>query len=118
MLQRWGEEVSQGGSRPNILALLMEQRGGDGELLPPMGAMFTPLAEKTDWILWDIQKMDRTLYEVLVAIALKYSVTDVSRMTGWSRSKAQLEMDNGLAAFAMAVWYRSKVRRWGKAVTA
>ena len=111
MLKRWGKEVAEGGGKPNILAMMDHVPGeGDG-FYQSVGASFSPMAETADKLLADIRRIDVTVTEYLVAIALGMSLTDMERSFSGSRSSQNIKRETALATWTMMVYFRAKTFR-------
>ena len=108
MLLRWGYEMSAGEGQPNILAMVDHIHATDGSAMPGrIGAMFSPQAERADQMLRDFRLLDAEVTEYLIGYALGYSLSDLAREHGGSRSRAEKKLEGALSAWAMAVHFTS-----------
>lgn len=107
-LQKWAQEVAEGEGKPNLLANLQEQFGGngDGDLPRPPGNLFSARAEQADQILKDCRLMEPRIAHLLVAKAIGLSLADMARQFQASKSQMQLETEVALGAFRMGLQLR------------
>jgi len=97
MLKRWGREVMEGGSKPNIL--LLEYIGGEGSVWPSGPAMFSPHASRADEILKEIGYFDLTYVEMLSSRAFGLTYDDIARNNKTHRNWVQIQMEGAFGAF-------------------
>lgn len=106
MLKRWGKEVLEGNSKPNVLA--GELSGEGGSWAPPQGAMFTPLAERCDHLFKELRELDPRMSHYLVARAVGLSYRQIAENMNISLTKVQREMESSFSAFTIAVYYKTR----------
>lgn len=110
MLARWGKEIAEGHSKPNILA--QDYVGGDGTQWPSGPASFSPLAEMADKVLRDIGQYDREGLDMLVSRALGLRIEDIARRNKTHNNRIQILTEGALGAFAMNLHIRSRRGVW------
>lgn len=105
-LKRWAHEVAGGGGKANMLARLSSPGGSSDFEIPP-GALFSPIADKTDRTLKDIRNLDLEMYKVLVATAMGLSLEDMVR-NRYADSKSALHIlqSGGLDALRFGLYLK------------